>query len=500
MAASAVSDPLILTIDIGTSSLRAMLFDQAAQAVPGVEARAETPLRTTYDGGVELDPEALFGAVVAAIDDLLLQAGSAASNIVAVAGATLVGAILGLDGADRPVTPIYTWADTRGAEAAARLRAELDEPAVYERTGCPLRSSYAPAQLRWLKTSQPELWRRVRRWCGIADYLTLRLFGASAVSYSVASWSGMLDRRRLRWDPELLSASGVSVEQLSPLVDRDRPSVGLAPPWAARWPALAAIPWFPAVGDGVASSVGCGCVRPRQMALALGTSGAVRVMVEHDVERIPPGLWVYRVDRRRSLLGGALSEGGGVFAWLGETLALAADPAVVEAELAALPPDAHGLTVLPFLAGERSPGWHGDARAVIAGLSLHTRPAEILRAGLEAVGYRFRLLVELARQGAPLASEIVASGGPIVASPAWAQIITDILQRPLHISAEPQATSRGVAVLTLEALGMINDLDSLPASIAAPSTPNPAHAGIYHAGAERQRRLYDLLIPPTAAG
>ena len=486
--------PMILTLDIGTSSARAMLFDRHARALNGHESRVETSVRTTPDGGVEIDVEGLFEGVVGCIDELLARAGPLAGRIAAVASTTLVGNVLGVDREGRPITPLYTWADTRSTRAAAELRGELDESAVHDRTGCLLRSSYLPAQLRWLRHSAPELWQRVARWISIGEYLHLRLFGRAGVSLSVASWSGLLDRRRLCWDEELLGAAGITEEQLSPLVDRDQPERGLLPDFARRWPALASVPWFPAIGDGAASNIGCGCVGPRRMALALGTSGAIRVMLEHDVSPIPAGLWVYRVDRRRRLLGGALSEGGNMFAWLRDTLALDADSDAVETELAALPPDGHGLTVLPFLAGERSPGWHGQARAAFVGLGLHTRPVDILRAGLETIGYRFAILAALARQAVPEATEVIGSGGPLYQSRVWPQILADILGTPLALSAEPEATSRGVALLALEALGEIDTLEALPAEIGETRQPDREHRAAYMAGAARHYRLYDLLV------
>jgi gluconokinase len=230
------------------------------------------------------------------------------------------------------------------------------------------------------------------------------------------------------------------------------------------------------------------------MALALGTSGAVRVLVEGTVPSIPLGLWVYRLDRRWSLLGGALSEGGNLFAWLRESLALTPDAEAIEQELADLPPDGHGLTVLPFVAGERSPGWHGDARATISGLSLHTRPIDVVRAGLEAIGYRFALLAELAHTAIQAPPEVIASGGPILHSPAWAQIICDILGRPLTLSAEAEATSRGTALLALQSLGVITSLGDLPAALGRTCLPQAASASIYRRAAQRHQELYRLLI------
>jgi gluconokinase len=233
------------------------------------------------------------------------------------------------------------------------------------------------------------------------------------------------------------------------------------------------------------------------MALALGTSGAVRVLVEAEIPAIPPGLWVYRLDRRHSLLGGALSEGGNLYAWLQETLALA-PAAEVEAELAGLPADGHGLTILPFLAGERSPGWHGDVRATVSGLSLHTRPVEILRAGLESIGYRFAILAALVRQVVPEATTIIGSGAPLRRSSAWAQIICDILGRSMSLAGDAElATSRGVTLLALHALGVIPHLDALPLAPEGIFTPDAAYHARYREGAERHRQLYGVLIGRT---
>lgn len=485
---------LILTIDLGTSSVRAMLFDAQARPVPGQEARVEHEVRITPDGGAEFDARELVEAVSQCIDELLKTAGDLGSSIAAVGSATLVGNLVGVDDTGTAITPVYSWADTRSAAVAAQLRSELDEREVHGRTGTLIRSSYLPAQLRWLEQSDASTFKQVKRWMSIGEYLHLQLFGKAAVSYSVASWTGLLDRRALRWDEPMLAASHITAQHLSPLVDRDQPMQGLRTPWAERWPMLAHIPWYPAVGDGAASSIGCGCTDQRRMALALGTSGAIRVTTTRAIEDIPPGLWVYRVDRERSLLGGALSEGGSIWAWMNDTLQLSDDPAQIEAELAAMEPDAHGLSVLPFLLGERSPGWHSDARAAVAGLSLHTKPIEILRAGLESIGYRFRELVNLVSREAHEVQEVVASGNPILRSPVWSQIIADVLQRPIIITAENEATSRGVAVLTLESLGLIDSLDQLPAALGQTFHPQPEHRAAYLAGAERHINLYRLLV------
>ena len=310
------------------------------------------------------------------IDAALHLAGPLAAGIAAVAGCSLAGTLLGVDAAGRPATPLITYADTRATSEAAALRAELDEAYFHQRTGTRFHPSYWPAQLRWLQRSRPELFSRVARWMTWGEYLETCLFGQGATSLSAASWSGLLHREHLDWDPQLVAALPVTAAQLPQLVDPSTPRRGLRGEFALRWPALRDAPWFPMIGDGAAANIGSGCALPGRVALTVGTTTALRAVVTDSAIQLPDGLWCYRVDGRRLLPGGALTEGGGVFAWLRQTLRLG-DPIELEAALAGGEPDAHGLTVLPFFAGERSPGWAGDARATIHGLSLATRPEDI---------------------------------------------------------------------------------------------------------------------------
>jgi gluconokinase len=218
----------------------------------------------------------------------------------------------------------------------------------------------------------------------------------------------------------------------------------------------------------------------------------VRV-VQADVGQLPAGLWCYRVDRHHALLGGATSEGGNVYAWMRDTLRLG-EPQEIEHGLAELPPDEHGLTVLPFLAGERSPGWAGDVRATISGLTLATTPIQILQAGLEAVAYRFAIIEERICGQESCSHRLIASGGALLSSPTWMQIIADALGRPVVASEEDEATSRGVALLALRSVGALRSLDDAPAADGQVYEPDPARHAVYRQAIERQQRLYAAVI------
>jgi len=248
----------------------------------------------------------------------------------------------------------------------------------------------------------------------------------------------------------------------------------------------------PAFGDGGSSNVGSGCVAEDLVAINLGTSGAMRICWKADQVKIPPGLWCYRADRRYFVMGGALSNGGDVYTWCQRMLSI--EPDRLDKELAAMPPDGHGLTVLPFYSGERSTGWADDARAAITGITMGTRPIDILRANLEAVAYRFAAIYELLKQEVPGEKQVIASGGALAICPAWTQILADVLGVPVIASAVPEASSRGAAISALEAVGLITDPGAIPAPLGQVYHPNPANHERYLAARYRQQELYDRLI------
>ena len=439
------------------------------------------PARIEQERTAELDADALVERVARALD------GAGTRDVTAVATTTMWHCLLGLDADGRPATPVYSYADARSAAHAAALRERLDEAAIHARTGCRLHSSYWPAKLAWLRETDPDTFAGVRAWVSPGEYVQRRLLGGAAPSVSMASGTGMLDQHTCEWDRELAAELGVA-DALPPI--DDAPRSGLAGEWAERWPGLRDVPWFPAWGDGACSNLGAGCDSPERAALMVGTSGALRVLDRAEAPEPPPALWCYRADAERILLGGSLSDGGSVVAWL-RSLTNLPEPAEAERAVAAMAPDAHGLTLLPLLSGERGPGWSDRAGATIAGLTTATTPVELLRAGLEAVALQF------AQIDADLPGEqtIVATGGGLVNSPAWTQIMADALGRPVAHSAVAEGSSRGAAVLALEALGG----RAGEAPLGETFEPDAAATEAYRAATERQQALYEALVTSRPA-
>jgi gluconokinase len=467
----------ILAIDLGTSSTRARLYEaQTGKPIEGaVSQRSHTP-QTTPDGGSTLNADSLVREVAACADEAHEKAPKDCW-ILGVGLSCFWHSIVGVDADRNAVTPVLLWNDRRSAGHVARLKEQ--QPELPNQTGCPWHTSFVYGRLTWLREAQPDLFAKCQQFLTPAAYILRKLVGATGESTSMASASGLWDQTKQAWLPEWESL-------LPPICDA--PVSAQSSPLLPRH--LAQLPWFPPVGDGMASNLGCGAVTPERLALMIGTSGAMRVMPPAGkLPTLPPGLWRYQLDSNRCALGGALTNGGSVWAWLEQTLKLSENPTP-------LPPDSHGLTVLPFLAGERAPLWRDDLTAAILGISTSTTPDALAQAHLEAVAYRFAALRDFLRPVA-LEAELIGTGAGLLASPHWQQILADVLGETILVSSEEEASSRGAALWARECLGLGTIQDAPLPEILHRITPNPAHAETYATARARHEDLLKTLLPPA---
>jgi gluconokinase len=482
---------LILALDIGSSSVRAALYDENGSMVPRTMSKIERLLKTTQDGGSEIDADEALKQAIAGVDDVLAKAEKVKGEITHAATSSFWHSLVGVDARGKPTTKVFGWADTRSREAVAILRKKLNETALHNRTGARFHSSFWPAKLLWLKGNARAAFANTNLWMSLSDHILHSLTGSMATSVSMASATGIFDIRKCEWDEELLKFLKLTRQNL-PSLAADGTTFRLNAKFVKRWPRLAATEWFPAIGDGAANNIGSGCVRKDKAALMVGTSGAMRVAYEGDPPaEIPPGLWCYRIDRRRVIVGGALSDGGGLYSWLRKNLRLPSDAGKIEAEIARRPPAGHGIVFLPFLAGERSTGYHENATGAIFGLRAGHDTVDIVQAALESVAYRFAEIFDQLN-GVTRIREIVASGGALRASPVWTRMIADTLGRRIVVPDTHEASLRGAVLLALETIGNIENIENIPrpASTAFMSDPKQRHA--YKRARRRHEELYKL--------
>lgn len=448
----------VLVLDVGSSSVRAVLFDEAVRPLPGGMIQRHYQMQRLPDGAAVFEMTTLQAHIEGCITEILAH--PAASTIQAVGMATFAGNLMGIDAYDQPLTPLFTYADTRAQHDLEVLRPVYEASDTHQRTGCPHHTAYFPSLLAWLRRTDPDLYESVQQWTDLGSYLYRQWFGRVApTSYSCASWTGLFNRYTLQWDATWLAALHLPPENLSPLADFDAPMVGLSSAYGTRWPQVADTPFFLAIGDGAAANVGVGALDENSIALTIGTTAAIRMMTAESMPTIPDGLWGYRVDVDHHLIGGATNEGGNIYQWLSDILQVPDD---ADRQILAQRGKDHGLTFVPLLAGERSPGWNPLATGSIQGLRLSTTAIDIVQAGLEGIAARLALIIHQLPNADR--ATIYASGGALSASMAWTAIIADALGCDIQRIDFSETTARGCACLLLSRLHArpLSDFPMLP--------------------------------------
>ena len=484
VALDAALDPLVLALDIGSTATRGGVHDASGRRVRGLQHKVPHAFTVAPDGTSVIDPEQV-AAEVGQVLDAVTGDRRLGTRIAGVAMDTFAASLIAVDSAGRALTPCLTYADSRSADAVAALRGELDEHAVQQRTGTRLHTSYHAPRLRWLTAAKPRVVAEAARWSSLGEYILGRLIGHPLAGTSTVAWTGLLDRRTGEYDSELLAAAGIGPDQLSAPRDMTQPVPSAAP---ARWPALARAAWFPVITDGFASNIGSGATDATVLTAATATSGALRVLLDGPADPLPFGLWNYRVDAGRTLLGGAINDVGRAVSWAQSTLRLSPEVAAV---LTAPPSEATPL-VLPYLTGERAPGWVGGARALLGGVSAATDADAVFRGIVEGVAMTYARVADELRPAAPGVLEVAAAGRVSNDLPEWLQILADVLGRPVTHVTRRRATQRGTALLALDVLAP--DVPRAPRTTGATYEPRPAHVEHY---AERRARfadVYDALV------
>lgn len=481
-------EPFVLAIDIGSTASRGDVFDASGRPLKGGRVKVSHHFTTGGDGTSEIDPDAVVGEVEQILNEFANR--PVAGRIGGVALDTFASSLVGVTKDGRARTPCFTYADSRCAHQVMQLRRELDELEVQQRTGCRLHTSYLPPRLRWLRDTQPDTFGAVRHWMSLGEYIWLRLLRVTAAGTSTAAWTGMLDRRIGDWDAELLRACGVSVEQLSEIRNPDRPIRDVDQEVARKWPALAGALWFPPVADGFSSNVGVGASTESTVALSAATSGAMRVLIEGVPEKLPAGLWGYRVDASHTLLGGALNDVGRAISWLTSTLQISPESDLNELLLAH--PDPVTPLVLPFFSGERSTGWAADARTIFSGVSAATTAAMVFRGTVEGVAVSYARIADQLHDVAGETRQVVASGRVTQDLPALLQVLADVFQTQVIPVIMKRVTLRGTALISLDVLAP--SVDRADPIVGTTRLPIEDSRSYYSARKQQFQHLYEEVV------
>ena len=269
---------LVLAVDIGTGSCRSALYNQKLECLSTeiVEYATQYP----QPDWAEQDPEMIFFSVARAIKRIVSKSDQDPNEIIALTLDCSVHTILGLAKDGSPVTPILTWEDSRARRLVKRWKQEGLGSEIYASTGCPLHPMYSSAKIAWWREHQPDLFKRVRTFVSAKAYVLHRLTGTLLEDQATVSGSGLLNVYTLDWDDTAISLAGISREQLPPVVEPTFLIKGLRQAASALTGLPVSIPILIGSSDAAMSSLGSGTIDTGQMTVMIGTSGAVRRLVD----------------------------------------------------------------------------------------------------------------------------------------------------------------------------------------------------------------------------
>jgi gluconokinase len=468
--------PVVIGVDVGTTSAKAVAFD--AQGRERGSAETSYPLLEPAPGRAEQDPGVVVDGALEAIRGAVARARGGGADVVGLSLSAAMHALIALDAHDHPLTRLITWADTRASAHARRLRAE--RPELHDRTGTPIHMMAPLAKLAWFAESEPETFAAARRWVGVKELVVARLTGTWALDHSTASGTGLLNLEALDWDREALAAAGIGPERLAALVPATE-RLALRPDVAAELGLE--VPLVVGAADGPLANLGVGAVEPGVAACSIGTSGALRLMVDRPAVDRARRLFCYALTPGRWVVGGATSNGGVVLQWAGA--ALAPDLGEhAEAQLIALaeevPPGSEGLLMLPYLLSERAPLWGAPASGAYVGLARHHRRGHLVRAALEGVCQQLALVLDSLRDAGNEVRELRATGG-FARSSVWRRMLADVLGAEIGFPTAHEGSAFGAALLGMEALGLVESIDVAAGLVEVGEViaPDPAAAAVY---------------------
>ena len=484
----------LLIVDIGTSSVKTSLFDLKGNILPQFSISIAHSIISKNDGTSEQDAELLRSIVEKSIDDVLEMSEGSVETVIGVGFDSMASTLVGINKYGAPLTPIYTYADTRSNTQVDQIKEDFDEKILHQETGAAQHTSYVPSKIMWMKKNINNF-QEIDKFIDISTYIYSKWFENPNfnASYSISSWSGLFDRNKLEWHSELLKYLGISEENLPILNPYDKYEMGLNKKYLKRWSKLSNTPFFLSVGDGLAATVGSGCTNRKKIAITVGSTSAIRIFSDSKVDEIPKGLWCYKLHSKYTLLGGSFSEGGNLINWATNNFKL---PEIdqLNNELIKLQPGGHGISVLPFLLGERALGWSNNSKATITGLKYSNTSIEILQSILESISYRLFLVYQMLESFVDVETQVIASGGAIKNLPWWIQTTSDVLGQEINISKDYQDTGRGVAIMLLKALGKIRNFDDIETEIEDKYYPNETNHKIHKELIDSHSRLYEKMM------
>ncbi len=433
----------LLGIDIGTTSLKAAVFDGNGKRL-ALTSRDYT-LNTYPDTGfIEFDPEEYIRICKSAIDELTEKCGKVDAISVDTQGETLILT----DENGSPLYPAVVWLDNRAEKEAEDIKAKFGNELVYNVTGQPeITAGWPASKLLWFKNNRPEVFGKIRKVFMLEDWILYRLTGNYVTEPTIQSSTIYYDVINGKWWDEMLDYVGLS-KDMFPRICRSAEVVGKYDGASVVSGAL----------DQIAGTIGAGCVSDRVISEMTGTIMAICVMTD----KLPPyqpnsiiPCHVHGICGKYCLILWS-STAGMALKWFKNNFAEDFTFRELDALAKDIPAGSDGMTVLPYFCGSTMPKYNPSATATFTGVTLSHGRGHFARAIMESIA--FILKQDLDYIGAEKVEEIRITGGG-ASSPLWAQMKSDVTGRRLKTLSESETACLGSAIFAAVGIGLFDNIE-----------------------------------------
>ncbi|MBI5668326.1 MAG: carbohydrate kinase [Chloroflexi bacterium] len=456
----------IITVDVGTSSTKTALWDDAgallAEASAAYTLHRPDPLRAEIDGDV------WWQAVCTTIRQVMAQSGTNPRDVAGIGVDGVGWTLLPVDRSGDPLHRALIWLDRRAEDETRWLRSLPDAEKLVNLAANPLDAAYITPKLLWLKNHHPEVFEPTHQFLTASGFIVGRFTGEFTCDYTQAYGYHCFDIRNECWDADTAARLGIPLDKLPRLYPCTEIVGTVTEHAAADCGLVTGIPVIAGCLDAASGALGAGVTRVQQTNEQGGQAGGMAVSLDHVVVE-PQLIFSHHVLPGQYLLQGG-TVGGGTLGWFRDVLGQ------VESNEAALtgqsvfelfsrqatlsPPGAHGLIFIAYMAGERTPLWNSAARGVFFGLSYATTRADLLRAIMEGCAFAVYDNVQIARAHGVVITEYLGSGGA-TQSAVWCQIKADVYGAPFIVARRADGGegghSLGLYALAASAVGLCDD-------------------------------------------
>lgn len=449
---------MYLGIDLGTSSVKAVLADASGNIIDSQSARYE--LYFPRDGYAEQNPEDWYLGLVAALKNLGVR-----RDLKEVKGISFSGQMHGLvilDKNDKVIRPAILWNDARTEEECGYLNGVIGKDKLIEWTGNIAFAGFTAPKLLWLKRHEPENFSRIDKIMLPKDYLAYRISGVFAGDVTDAGGTLFFDVANKRWSKPMLEILGIEQRQLPQVLESCAVIGEVGGEFAAASGLSRSAKVIIGGGDQAVGAVGTGTVGRDKLSISLGTSGVLFASAEKFASVRGGGLHSFcHADGKYHIMGVVLSAAGSLNWWIKDVL----KSGDFDSELKnAVSVKAENLLFLPYLMGERSPINDPRARGSFYGLNLAHGRADMTRAVLEGVSFALYDCLTAVREAGIIAGSARVIGGG-ARSGEWLKILSDVLGIELRTVNTNEGGGLGAAMLAMTALGEYSDIEQCAANI-----------------------------------